>query len=278
MLLNDSQRSLETYLHQINLTPLLTPQEEKRLAILMRKGDEIARKRFIEANLRFVVKIAKTYKSFSMSLLDLIQEGNIGLIDAVERFNPNLGYRFSTFSAYWIRQAIQRAIAKKARMIRLPVRKFRAVAKLEQFRDQFWLLHARYPEIEEIAKHFRTSVAQIKALLKSKDAMLSLDTPLEDGVNHFGDLIENNEEEPPRDTASNNQLHDRIYAILEGLSVRERNILLSRFGFLDGEEKSLRVISKRFGMSQEGIRRIEQGAIAKLRRSSACYQLQPLLQ
>lgn len=278
MLLNDSQKSLETYLHQINLTPLLTPQEEKRLAILMRKGDETARKRFIEANLRFVVKIAKTYKSFSMSLLDLIQEGNIGLIDATKRFNPNLGYRFSTFSAYWIRQAIQRAIAKKTRMIRLPVRKFRAIAKLEQFRDQFWLLHARYPEMEEIAKHFRTSVTQINMLLKSKDAALSLDTPMEDGVNRFGDLIQNDEDLPPRDTASNNQLHDRIYAILEGLSDRERKILLSRFGFLDGEEKSLRVISKRFGMSQEGIRRIEQGAIAKLRRSSACYQLQPMLQ
>jgi RNA polymerase primary sigma factor len=278
MLLNDSQKSLETYLHQINLTPLLTPQEEKQLAILMRKGDEVARKRFIESNLRFVVKIAKSYKSFSMSLLDLIQEGNIGLIDAVERFNPNLGYRFSTFSAYWIRQAIQRAIAKKARMIRLPVRKFRAVAKLEQFRDQFWLLHARYPEIEEIAKHFRISVTQVNALLKSKDATLSLDTPLEDGVNRFSDLIENEDATPPRDTACNNQLHDRIFAILEGLSARERNILLSRFGFIDGEEKSLRVISKRLGMSQEGIRRIEQGAIAKLRRSSACYQLQPMLQ
>jgi RNA polymerase primary sigma factor len=278
MLLNDSQKSLETYLHQINLTPLLTPQEEKQLAILMRKGDEAARKRFIESNLRFVVKIAKSYRSFSMSLLDLIQEGNIGLIDAVERFNPNLGYRFSTFSAYWIRQAIQRAIAKKARMIRLPVRKFRAVAKLEQFRDQFWLLHARYPDIQEIAKHFRVSIAQINALIKSKDAMLSLDTPLEDGMNRFGDLIENEEAEPSRDSASNNQLHDRLFAVLKGLSARERNILLSRFGFLDGEEKSLRVISKRLGMSQEGIRRIEQGAIAKLRRSSVCYQLQPLLQ
>jgi RNA polymerase primary sigma factor len=278
MLLNDSQKSLETYLHQINATPLLTAREEKEVATLLRQGDEQARKRFIEANLRFVVKIAKSYRCFSMSLLDLIQEGNIGLIDAVERFKPELGYRFSTFSAYWIRQAIQRAIAKKTRTIRLPVRKFRAVAKLEQYRDQYWLLHARYPDIEEIAMHFKTSVTQIRALMNSKDAAMSLDTPLEDGVNRFSDLLEDVSAIMPRESATKSQLRARLFSILDKLSNREKNILINRFGFNDGEEKSLRVISKRMGMSQEGVRRIEQAAIAKLRRSSACYQLQPLRQ
>ncbi|MDI6784791.1 MAG: RNA polymerase sigma factor RpoD/SigA [bacterium] len=277
MLLNDSQTSLETYLHQINATPLLSAKEEKQVATLLRQGDASARKRFIEANLRFVVKIAKSYKSFSLSLLDLIQEGNIGLIAAVELFNPALGYRFSTFSAYWIRQAIQRAIAKKTRTIRLPVRKFRAVAKLEQFRDQYWLLHARYPDVEEVAKHFKTSVAQIQALMKNKDVAMSLDTPMEDGANRFGDLLEDDSAIMPRESATRMQLHDRLYSILESLSEREKKILLSRFGFDDGEEKSLRVISRRMGMSPEGVRRIQQAAIAKLRRSSACYQLQPLL-
>ncbi|MCX7919255.1 MAG: sigma-70 family RNA polymerase sigma factor [bacterium] len=275
MFLNDSQKSLETYLKQINMTPLLSAKEEKQLAFLIQQGDEQARKKFIEANLRFVVKIAKSYRCFSMSLLDLIQEGNIGLIEAVERFNPALGYRFSTFSAYWIRQAIQRAIAKKARTIRLPVRKFRAVAKLEQYREQFWLLHARYPTDAEIAQHFHISLAQVKSLMNYKDPSVSLDTPLDENGNRLGDMFEDDEFELPRDYAARTQLRDKLYTILNHLSEREKKILINRFGFEDGIAKSLRVISKRMGISQEGVRRIEQAAVAKLRRYSGCKQLQP---
>ena len=279
-MIREYNQTLGTYLEQINLTPLLTADEEKSICRKMNKGGrgcKEARNRFVESNLRFVVKLAKIYRNQGLSLSDLIQEGNIGLIEAVDRFNPELGFRFSTFSAYWIRQAMQRAIAKKARTIRLPVRKHRSVARMEYMKGKFYLQYGRYPDEREMAKLLGLSVAVVKQLVESKDSPLSLEAPVGDESAELGFFLEDKDADSPRLEAFADQSREKLKKVLDFLSERERKILMWRFGFLDGKDVSLRYISKRVGLSQEGVRRIEKEAINKLRRPTILAQLEGLL-
>lgn len=269
-MIDKNNNTLGIYISEINRTPLLTPQEEHDLSLLIRAGGsegEAARKRFIESNLRLVIKIAKQFTNQGLSLSDLIQEGNIGLIEAVERFNPDLGFRFSTFSAYWIRQAIQRAIAKKARQIRLPVRKHRALAQMEYLRAQFYIKNGRYPDEKEIAKLLKISVKTVKQLAECREIPVSLEYPVgKDNQSELEEFVADRETLSPRNNAANEQLREKIEKILGFLSERERKILLWRYGFSSGNDVSLRCISKKVGLSQEGVRRIEKEALNKLRR------------
>ncbi len=278
MINKEMDSSLGIYISEINRTPLLTPQEEVELGLLIRKGGpegDAARKRFIEANLRLVVKMAKQFSNQGLSLSDMIQEGNIGLIESVERFNPDLGFRFSTFSAYWIRQAIQRGIAKKARQIRLPVRKHRSLAQMEYLRSQFYIQYGRYPDDKEMAKLLKLSVKTVKQLTACREMPVSLEAPVgRDGQSELEEFVEDKETLSPRNSAVTEQLREKIELVLGFLSERERKILLWRYGFSSGYDVSLRGISKKVGLSQEGVRRIEKEALNKLRRPAIKAQIE----
>ncbi len=274
----EDTNTLSTYLVEINRTPLLSAEEEVNLSMEMRAGGpkgEEARKHFIEANLRFVVKLAKAFVNQGLSLSDLIQEGNIGLIEAVERFDPTMGFRFTTFGAYWIRQAMQRAIAKKARQIRLPVRKHRALAQMEYLRAQYYITHGAYPDLNELSKMMNLSVKTIKSLEESRETPVSLESPVGDDKNmELANILEDHESHSPRDVALDDQMKEKIEKVLSFLTERERKILLLRYGFSDGDDISLRCISKKVGLSQEGVRRIEKEALNKLRRPAVRVYLE----
>ena len=279
-MIREFNQFLGTYLEQINHAPLLTAEEEQSLCRTMQQGgkeSKEARQKFIESNLRFVVKLSKMYRNQGLSLSDLIQEGNIGLIEAVDRFNPELGFRFSTFSAYWIRQAIQRAIAKKARTIRLPVRKHRSVAKMEYMKGKFYLQFGRYPDDKEMAKILKLSVRTVKQLVGTKDTPLSLESPVSDENAELGYFIEDKQNLSPRKEILSEQLKQKLQRVLSYLTERERKILMWRFGFTEGKDMSLRNISRYVGLSQEGVRQIEKEAINKLRRPTIKAQLEGFL-
>ena len=268
--MKDSNATLGMYLSQINRTPLLSADEEKSLCRTYKKGGpdaDAARTQFVEANLRFVVKLSKHFMNQGLSLSDLIQEGNIGLIEAFERFNPDLGFRFSTFSAYWIRQAMQRAIAKKARQIRLPVRKHRGLAQMEYERSKFSMEFGRFPTIQELSKLLKLSQKTIKQLIDSREVPVSLDAPVSgDSSTDLSNFLEDKDMLGPRMEAITDQLREKMEKVLGFLSERERKIILWRYGFFTGDDVSLRSISKKVGLSQEGVRRIEKEALNKLRR------------
>ncbi len=279
-MIREHSQSLGTYLTQINYTPLLSATEEIELCKKIQrggKGSQEARQRFIEANLRFVVKLSKMYRNQGLSMLDLIQEGNIGLIEAVDRFDPEMGFRFSTFSAYWIRQAMQRAIAKKARTIRLPVRKHRSVAKMEYLKGKFYLEFGRFPHERELAKLLKLPVSSIKQLIESREIPLSIESPINDDHTELSNFIEDKISPSPRKEALSDQLQTKLQKVMSFLSERERKILMWRFGFMGGKDLSLRHISRYVGLSQEGVRRIEKEAINKLRRPTIRAQLEGFL-
>ena len=267
------------YLKEIGHVPLLTAEEEVELAQLMEAGDEEARHRLEEANLRLVVSIAKRYVGRGMLFLDLIQEGNLGLLKAVEKFDYSKGYKFSTYATWWIRQAITRAIADQARTIRIPVHMVETINKLVRISRQLLQELGRDPRPEEIAKEMGISVARVHEIMKIAQEPVSLETPIgEEEDSHLGDFIEDEAAPAPAEAASFMLLREQLEEVLETLTDREKNVLRLRFGLEDGRSRTLEEVGQSFGVTRERIRQIEAKALRKLRHPSRSKVLRDFLE
>ena len=266
------------YLKEIGRVPLLTAQEEVELAKQMEAGDEEAQKRLAEANLRLVVSIAKRYVGRGMLFLDLIQEGNLGLIKAVEKFDYNKGYKFSTYATWWIRQAITRAIADQARTIRIPVHMVETINKLIRVSRQLLQELGREPTPEEISEEMSTSVERVREIMKIAQEPVSLETPIgEEEDSHLGDFIEDQDAPAPADAASFLLLKEQLEEVLGTLTPREKKVLRLRFGLDDGKARTLEEVGKEFNVTRERIRQIEAKALRKLRHPSRSKKLKDFL-
>ena len=266
------------YLKEIGRVPLLTADEEVALAKRMQEGDEIAQKRLAEANLRLVVSIAKRDVGRGMLFLDLIQEGNLGLIKAVEKFDYTKGYKFSTYATWWIRQAITRAIADQARTIRIPVHMVETINKLIRVSRQLLQQLGREPSPEEIAKEMDISVERVREIMKIAQEPVSLETPLgEEEVSHLGDFIEDQDAPAPADAASFMLLKEQLEEVLDTLTPREEKVLRLRFGLDDGRARTLEEVGQSFGVTRERIRQIEAKAVRTLRHPSRSRKLKDFL-
>ena len=267
------------YLKEIGRVPLLSADEEIKLAKRMEDGDLEAQKRLAEANLRLVVSIAKRYVGRGMLFLDLIQEGNLGLIKAVEKFDYNKGYKFSTYATWWIRQAITRAIADQARTIRIPVHMVETINKLIRVSRQLLQSLGREPSPEEIAKEMDVSVDRVREIMKIAQEPVSLETPIgEEEDSHLGDFIEDHDAPAPADAASFTLLREQLEEVLETLTVREKKVLELRFGLEDGRSRTLEEVGQHFGVTRERIRQIEAKALRKLRHPSRSKRLKDFLE
>ena len=267
------------YLKEIGHVPLLTAEEEVALARRMEAGDEEARHRLEEANLRLVVSIAKRYVGRGMLFLDLIQEGNLGLLKAVEKFDYSKGYKFSTYATWWIRQAITRAIADQARTIRIPVHMVETINKLVRISRQLLQELGRDPRPEEIAKEMGISVARVHEIMKIAQEPVSLETPIgEEEDSHLGDFIEDEAAPAPAEAASFMLLREQLEEVLETLTDREKNVLRLRFGLEDGRSRTLEEVGQSFGVTRERIRQIEAKALRKLRHPSRSKVLRDFLE
>ena len=266
------------YLKEIGRVPLLTAEEEVRLAKLMDEGNEEAAKRLAEANLRLVVSIAKRYVGRGMLFLDLIQEGNLGLIKAVEKFDYTKGYKFSTYATWWIRQAITRAIADQARTIRIPVHMVETINKLIRVSRQLLQQLGREPLPEEIAKEMDIGVDRVREIMKIAQEPVSLETPIgEEEDSHLGDFIEDQDAPAPADAASFMLLKEQLEEVLDTLTPREEKVLRLRFGLDDGRARTLEEVGQNFGVTRERIRQIEAKALRKLRHPSRSRKLKDFL-
>ncbi len=262
------------YLKEIGKIPLLTPELEIEYATKMAKGDEVARKKLAEANLRLVVSIAKKYVGRGMLFLDLIQEGNLGLIKAVEKFDYRKGYKFSTYATWWIRQAITRAIADQARTIRIPVHMVETINKLIRTSRHLLQQLGREPTIEEIAAEMGTSVEKVKEIKKVAQEPVSLETPIgEEEDSHLGDFIPDDDAPSPSELAAYTLLREQLDEIIETLTPREAKVLRLRFGLEDGKARTLEEVGKEFQVTRERIRQIEAKALRKLRHPSRSKKL-----
>ena len=254
------------YLKEIGKVPLLSAEEEIELAKRMENGDEAAKKRLAEANLRLVVSIAKRYVGRGMLFLDLIQEGNLGLIKAVEKFDYRKGYKFSTYATWWIRQAITRAIADQARTIRIPVHMVETINKLIRVSRQLLQELGREPTPEEIAEEMHMSVERVSEILKISQEPVSLETPIgEEEDSHLGDFIQDDNVPVPADAAAFTMLKEQLEDVLSTLTDREQKVLRLRFGLDDGRARTLEEVGKEFNVTRERIRQIEAKALRKLR-------------
>ena len=266
------------YLKEIGKVPLLTADEEIELAKRMEDGDENAKKRLAEANLRLVVSIAKRYVGRGMLFLDLIQEGNLGLIKAVEKFDYRKGYKFSTYATWWIRQAITRAIADQARTIRIPVNMVETINKLIRVSRQLLQELGREPTPEEIAKEMNMSVDRVREILKISQEPVSLETPIgEEEDSHLGDFIQDDNVPVPADAAAFTMLKEQLEEVLGTLTEREQKVLRLRFGLDDGRARTLEEVGKEFNVTRERIRQIEAKALRKLRHPSRSRKLKDYL-
>lgn len=266
------------YLKEIGKVPLLTSEEEIELAKRMELGDEEAKKKLAEANLRLVVSIAKRYVGRGMQFLDLIQEGNLGLIKAVEKFEYRKGYKFSTYATWWIRQAITRAMADQARTIRIPVHMVEVINKLARVQRQMLQDLGREPTPEELGKELDMTPEKVIEVQKYGREPISLHTPLgEDGDSEFGDLIEDSEAVVPADAVSFTLLQEQLHSVLDTLSEREAGVVAMRFGMTDGQPKTLDEIGKVYGVTRERIRQIESKTMSKLRHPSRSQVLRDYL-
>ena len=266
------------YLKEIGKVPLLTADEEISLAKRMENGDENAKKRLAEANLRLVVSIAKRYVGRGMLFLDLIQEGNLGLIKAVEKFDYRKGYKFSTYATWWIRQAITRAIADQARTIRIPVHMVETINKLIRVSRQLLQELGREPQPEEIAKEMNMSVDRVREILKISQEPVSLETPIgEEEDSHLGDFIQDDNVPVPADAAAFTLLKEQLVEVLGTLTEREQKVLRLRFGLDDGRARTLEEVGKEFNVTRERIRQIEAKALRKLRHPSRSRKLKDYL-
>ena len=262
------------YLKEIGKVPLLTADEEIELAQRMEEGDEEAKKRLAEANLRLVVSIAKRYVGRGMLFLDLIQEGNLGLIKAVEKFDYRKGYKFSTYATWWIRQAITRAIADQARTIRIPVHMVETINKLIRVSRQLLQELNREPTPEEIAKEMNMPVERVREILKISQEPVSLETPIgEEEDSHLGDFIKDENVPVPDKAAAYTLLREDLEEVLKTLTEREQKVLCLRFGLEDGRARTLEEVGKEFNVTRERIRQIEAKALRKLRHPSRSRKL-----
>ena len=266
------------YLKEIGKVPLLTPEEEQDLAKRMAEGDEEAKRRMAEANLRLVVSIAKRYVGRGMLFLDLIQEGNLGLIKAVEKFDYTKGYKFSTYATWWIRQAITRAIADQARTIRIPVHMVEMINKVIRVSRQLLQELGHDPSAEEIAAEMNMPVDKVRDILKIAQEPVSLETPIgEEEDSHLGDFIPDEDASEPSEAASFSLLKEQLMEVLDTLTPREKKVLELRFGIVDGRTRTLEEVGKEFNVTRERIRQIEAKALRKLRHPSRSKKLRDFL-
>lgn len=269
---------VKVYLKEIGRVPLLTPEEEIELAIRIADNDEKAKKRLAEANLRLVVSIAKRYVGRGMQFLDLIQEGNLGLIKAVDKFDYTKGFKFSTYATWWIRQAITRAIADQARTIRIPVHMVETINKLIRVSRQLLQELGREPTPEEIAEEMNMPVDRVREILKISQEPVSLETPIgEEEDSHLGDFIQDDNVPVPSDAAAFTLLKEQLVEVLGTLTEREQKVLRLRFGLDDGRARTLEEVGKEFNVTRERIRQIEAKALRKLRHPSRSRKLKDYL-
>ena len=269
---------IRLYLREIGKIPLLTPEQETELARRMSEGDEDARRQMSEANLRLVVSIAKRYVGRGMHLLDLIQEGNLGLMKAVEKFDYTKGYKFSTYATWWIRQAITRAIADQARTIRIPVHMVETINRVLRTSHSMVQKLGREPTTSEIAQELHMDVCKVEEILKIAQEPVSLETPIgEEEDSHLGDFIQDDEASQPSEEASYTLLREQLEDVLSTLTPREEEVLRMRFGLRDGKPHTLEEVGKEFDVTRERIRQIESKALRKLRHPSRSKKLRDFL-
>ena len=281
----DSAKNIPTddpvrmYFKEIGKVPLLSAEEERELAIRIEQGDEEAKKKLCESNLRLVVSIARRYLNRGLSFLDLIQEGNLGLIKAVEKFDYTKGYKFSTYATWWIRQAITRSIADQARTIRIPVHMVETINKLIRISRQLLQEYGREPTSEEIAKEMGISVEKVREIKKISQDPVSLETPIgEEEDSHLGDFIPDEDIPSPVDAAAYSMLQKQLREVLDTLSEREKKVLILRFGLDDGRPRTLEEVGREFIVTRERIRQIEAKALRKLRHPSRSKKLRDYLE
>ena len=269
---------VKVYLKEIGRVPLLTPEEETALAMRIIEGDDAAKKRLSEANLRLVVSIAKRYVGRGMQFLDLIQEGNLGLIKAVEKFDYTKGFKFSTYATWWIRQAITRAIADQARTIRIPVHMVETINKVKKVSSQLLHENGHEPTAEEIAEALALPVDRVREIMRVAQEPVSLETPIgEEEDSHLGDFIPDEDASEPAEAASFTLLKEQLVDVLGTLTPREEKVLKLRFGLEDGRTRTLEEVGKEFNVTRERIRQIEAKALRKLRHPSRSKKLKDFL-
>ena len=258
--------AIRLYLKDIKKLPLLTAEEEIYLAKRIKKGDKQARQKMIQSNLRLVINIAKKYSHLGVAMLDLIEEGNMGLMKAVEKFNPDKGYRFSTYAAWWIRQYISRAIANQGKTVRMPVYIIELMMRFKKVTESLTNVLKRKPRLAEIAKRMRIPMKRVKQLNKMASGISSLNAPVgEEGSTEFMDLIEDENMVSAMDGLSNFLMQERIKGVLDKMTSREQKILSLRFGLKNGIPHTLRDTAKHFGITRERVRQIENAAMKKMR-------------
>ncbi|MBQ3040887.1 MAG: RNA polymerase sigma factor RpoD [Clostridia bacterium] len=266
------------YLKEIGKVPLLSPEEEKLYAVRMKNGDENAKNKIVEANLRLVVSIAKKHVGKGMAFLDLIQEGNLGLMKAVDKFDPEKGYKFSTYATWWIRQAITRAIADQARTVRIPVHMVETIHKVSRVSRQLLQELGREPTPEEIAEKIDMTPEKVRDTMKYALEPVSLETPIgEEEDSHLGDFIPDEDSPAPAEAASYTLLREQLNEVLKTLTPREEEVLRLRFGLDDGRARTLEEVGERFKITRERIRQIEAKALRKLRHPSRSKKLRAYL-
>ena len=270
---------VKVYLKEIGRVPLLSAEEEVELAIKMSQGDVAAKKRLSEANLRLVVSIAKRYVGRGMQFLDLIQEGNLGLIKAVEKFDHTKGFKFSTYATWWIRQAITRAIADQARTIRIPVHMVETINNVKKVNSQLLHENGHEPTNEQIAEKLEMPVEKVREIMRVAQEPVSLETPIgEEEDSHLGDFIPDEDAPAPSDVASHTMLKEQLAEVLSTLTPREEKVLRLRFGLEDGRSRTLEEVGKEFNVTRERIRQIEAKALRKLRHPSRSKKLKDFLE
>lgn len=269
---------VKLYLREIGKVPLLSPEEEYELAMRLQEGDAEAREKFLEANLRLTVSIAKKYMGHGMQLLDLIQEGNLGLMKAVDRFDYRRGCRFCTYATWWIRQAITRAIADQSRTIRIPVHMVETLNRMNRARKELTEEMGRQPEIEEIAQKMEEPVSRVMEWMKIAQDPISLEMPVGEENSYFGDFIPDNTQSPPLEETSQQLMKEEIAKVLSELDEREQKVLSMRFGLEDGRTHTLEEVGKEFHVTRERIRQIEAKALHKLRHPTRSGKLKEYLE